>query len=95
MRFPCRRADASFFDTAPMQFKNVVELNDGAAARDCPWRSDRAHLLPVDYQGRKKKSAVPEHRLALGEKGMHAFMCVLAGKARMELSALEADAFQE
>jgi hypothetical protein len=26
MRFPCHSVDASFFDTAPMRFKNVVEL---------------------------------------------------------------------
>src|SRR5215467_10801952 len=26
MRFPCHTVDASFFDTAPMRFKNVVEL---------------------------------------------------------------------
>jgi hypothetical protein len=26
MRFSCRPVDASFFDTAPMRFKNVVEL---------------------------------------------------------------------
>jgi hypothetical protein len=27
MRFPCHPVDASFFDTAPMYFKNVVELD--------------------------------------------------------------------
>jgi hypothetical protein len=27
MRFSCRPVDASFFDTAPMRFKNVVELD--------------------------------------------------------------------
>jgi hypothetical protein len=27
MRFPCRPVDASFFETAPMRFKNVVELD--------------------------------------------------------------------
>lgn len=27
MRFPCRPVDASFFDAAPMRFKNVVELD--------------------------------------------------------------------
>src|SRR5215471_2158479 len=26
MRFPCRPVDASFFDTAPMRFRNAVEL---------------------------------------------------------------------
>jgi hypothetical protein len=26
MRFPCHPVDASFFDTAPMRFKNAVEL---------------------------------------------------------------------
>jgi carbon monoxide dehydrogenase subunit G len=26
MRFPCHPVDASFFDTAPMRFKNTVEL---------------------------------------------------------------------
>ena len=32
---------------------------------------------------------MPEHRLALLEKGVHAFVRILAGKARMELPALE------
>jgi len=27
MRFPCHPVDASFFDTAPMRFKNVAELS--------------------------------------------------------------------
>ena len=27
MRFPCRPVDFSFFDTAPMRFKNAVELD--------------------------------------------------------------------
>lgn len=27
MRFPCRAVDASFFDTAPMRFRNTVELD--------------------------------------------------------------------
>lgn len=27
MHFECRPVDASFFDTAPMQFKNVVDLD--------------------------------------------------------------------
>ena len=27
MRFPCHPVDASFFDTASMRFKNVVELD--------------------------------------------------------------------
>ena len=27
MRFPCHALEASFFDTAPMRFKNVVELS--------------------------------------------------------------------
>lgn len=27
MRFTCRPVDTSFFDTAPMRFKNVVELD--------------------------------------------------------------------
>jgi len=27
MRFPCHPVDASFFETAPMRFKNVVELD--------------------------------------------------------------------
>jgi len=31
MRFSCRPVDASFFDTAPMRFKNVVELNASPA----------------------------------------------------------------
>ena len=26
MRFPCYPVDASFFDTAPMRFRNTVEL---------------------------------------------------------------------
>ena len=26
MRFTCRPVDASFFDTAPMRFRNTVEL---------------------------------------------------------------------
>jgi hypothetical protein len=26
MRFPCHPVDASFFDTAPMRFRNTVEL---------------------------------------------------------------------
>jgi hypothetical protein len=26
MRFPCHPVDATFFDTAPMRFKNAVEL---------------------------------------------------------------------
>jgi hypothetical protein len=32
VRFPCRPADASFFDDAPMRFKNEVELSAGPAA---------------------------------------------------------------
>ena len=32
MHFECRPVDASFFDTAPMQFKHVVDL-DAAASR--------------------------------------------------------------
>jgi hypothetical protein len=31
MRFSCRPVDASFFDTAPMRFKNAVELNASPA----------------------------------------------------------------
>jgi hypothetical protein len=31
MRFPCRTVDASFFDTAPMRFENVVELDASPA----------------------------------------------------------------
>src|SRR4029077_11162361 len=31
MRFTCRPVDTSFFDTAPMRFKNVVELDASAA----------------------------------------------------------------
>ena len=31
MRFSCRPVDASFFDTAPMRFKNVVDLDAPAA----------------------------------------------------------------
>ena len=27
MRFPCRPVDSTFFDTAPMRFKNAVELD--------------------------------------------------------------------
>jgi hypothetical protein len=30
MRFPCHPVDASFFDTAPMRFKNVVELDSAS-----------------------------------------------------------------
>jgi hypothetical protein len=26
MRFPCHPVDASFFDTAPIRFRNTVEL---------------------------------------------------------------------
>ena len=38
---------------------------------------------------------MPEHRLSLREKGVHAFVRVLARKACVELTTPDADAFGE